>query len=626
MAEVGEALRVLSQPGDWEMRHGLRALLRHLLRDPGNLYNPLYVGPTGSPEVLAEEVHRAAEEAGVKVLATSELGNRNGRGRGVVLVSDRDAGRMARYRRGQRAGVQLVIWGRRPPHALDAEVADWIEAGIHFDPEVDGAGCEPSPLAALVTDLLQRRDGQGFAVVVVSEAAQPRALSLLRLRLDLAGEGPTGVIEPGLSEAQGAGGGAQILRLPAAAGLPGAAQAWARVLAAAGGARPLVVVTDARGEAALRALQPPEVLPDDAWWLCRLDGGGAEPEWPPLGEVLLGAPPARPRPAGVEEYPLGGSTLPELLRPAANWKPGTFLVYEAGRLGCIEVANGEIRGARRVQERTAAGTAAETVARIRDMARWPHARVLWIPRQEGEAVEEAGVGCRIPLNAALSDLVVPSGSAGFASFEQDVAEVAAELVGWGLLSEAMAVLSERARALDLGPAAHFLRAHFRAADWPQEAARLFRDVASRIASLPARDADRDLGLDAALNALLLEVRCGLRSPDAAWRLLEEAGIAGADELAGTPARVELALELAVRANRRAASLRLVAWQERRGTAGPLADRVRTPVAPLMAEPAAPPEPSPEPPLPDPASPVDAPVAPAGILPEEPAKPRLQVSG
>lgn len=585
-------LRPLAHPDEIELRSALGVLLQRLLADPGALFNPLYVGPLRDADLLTEEVQRAAAEAGLRMLTVNETSGRDAEQAGVALLSERDAARVARYGNRPSAGVQVVIWGRQAAETLTTSVLEWVEGGLAFEPAVDGGAHEPRPVVAAVRRLAQPGQGAPRCVVRVGPAGgDDEFITEVRLRWSLQSTAAVGEhvlpAEPGELERST---GCAILRLPGSAGVDAARRGWLQVRALLERGVAVFLATDPAGEAALRLAGLGGPAPGEAQWIRDAAADHPqEPVWPHLDAVLIGRPELKRRREGTSEISLQDTPLIEVLRGAASWQQaGTFVIFEPGRLGFIQVAAGEIRGARRVQERQEAGTAAETVARVRDIARWPNARAFFIPRDPESPEESWGTGCRLPLATVAFDLSsVGRGSSGFASFEQPVGEVASALAALGLVAEGIALLREPGRRGEMDARSHFLLGHFRTAA-PASAVQSFREAVLYALERGDPATARGLALDAGLNALLLEVRAQLRTPASAWRIVRAVGGDEPAALADAPERVLVALEVAARADERPAVERLARWLIDRGAGGDLPGQLLRRYAPS----ADPPEPGP----------------------------------
>lgn len=601
-------LRPLAHPADVEFRSALAVLLQRLLVDPGALFNPLYVGPLRDPELLTEEVQRLATETGLRMLSVNEVGGRDAAQTGIALLSERDATRIAKYGGRPGGSVQVVIWGRQPAAELSTLLQEWVEGGLQFDPAVDGQAHEPRPIAEAVHRLATGSGGPRALVWVGAPAGDEGMIAEVRLRWAL--ETNAGVADHAVPAEEGVlegVSGCVILRLSGAAGPEGARRAWSQARELIGRGVTVVLSTDPVGEAALRLLGPIEGPgPAEAEWMREPSVPRAREEvsWPALATMLIGRPEVRRRRPGIMQIPLDETPLIEVLRGAAKWQQaGTFVIYESGRLGYIQVSNGEIRGARRVQERQEAGTAAETIARLRDIARWPHARAYFVPRDPETDAGSWGTGCRLPLDTVAFDLAtIGRGSSGFASVEQSPGEVAAALALWGLVPEAVAVLREPTHRGEMSARSHFLLGHFRTSEPPAQAVESFREAVHRLVDRGERDGGRALALDAGLNALLIEVRADLRTPGSAWRVVAAAGLAEPAALADAPDRALIVLELAARAEVAGAVERLARWLIDRGAGGELPGLLLRRYAPVAVAPPAPPPPPAAVPSPVPAEP------------------------
>ncbi|HET7321192.1 MAG TPA: hypothetical protein VFI96_01775, partial [Longimicrobiaceae bacterium] len=552
-----EALRsLLGQPREAAERGALRGLLERLLADPGGLAHPLYVGPCADARPLQETVRAVAMATELKLLAVNELSARAAEQRGGALLSERDAQRVAQYGVRSRAGVQAVIWGKRAAESLHGPVAEWVAEGLAVDPGLDLAAGETPAIESALRRLAGPAEGAARVVVRVGHPARVAWLATdTRVRLELAGLQSVAELPWTAEPGEGEGAAAVVVRYSGAAGPAGAERAWARASAAAEAGAAAVIVTDAVGEAALRLLgmEGPEGGSAEWVWETGATVMDETVEWPPLREVLIGSPGSAEPPEIIASFSLRETPLAEVLLTVEEWnRPGTLVVFERGRLGWLRVAGGEVRAARRVQDDTPAGTAAELVSRMRDMARWTGARVILAApaRGDGGLVEQSGgSSCRVALRTVALELGSRRGSSGYGSREKDAGRVALALITLGLRDAAAGVLREGARTTDPTPTSSLMLGHFQAEEEPETAAESFRVAVRAAASESDPAARRALVLDGGLNALLVEVRGGLRSPGSAWSLLRDAELSTSASLEGSAERVGVVLELAVRAGR-----------------------------------------------------------------------------
>lgn len=601
-------LLALGDPADAEQRVGLRALLPRLLERPGSLLNPLFLGPVARPEPLREEAERAVQAAGLKLLTVRELGVSAEAVPGLALLTEKEAARVVQLRVRVREGVQVIVWSRRGAAALSDPLREWIATGgMALDPAQELPRPDGHPLALAVAGLACAAPDR-CVVRVGSTGALQLLVDETRVRLELAGLGPVEEVA-WAADAPLPQHGSVVLPLPGAAGPGGAARAWERARALLDGGCAVVIVTDPTGDAALRLLGP-GCAPEGGMRRVWEPGGvemGALLAWPEQQEMLLAGPETGPAREVLAEFSLRDTRLAEVLHRVALWQqPGTLLIYEQNRLGWMRIAGGELRGARRVQERTEAGTAAEAVSRVRDMSRWRDAVALFLPQTSADG--EVGGACRIPLDADALGLSPGLGS-GYASREQNAGDVADALLRWGLVDRAARVLERAMRDRDGGVRAMLLLGHFRAAGDPLGALELFRETVRQALARDAGEEEEALAMDAGLNALLVEARAGLRSAARAWTLLEEAGLVLPGALRDDSGRVALVLEIAVRAGRRDLAAELAGWLAARGghdaaarRMAPIARVLELPAVDATAAAALPVEPDPFGQLPSPAPP------------------------
>lgn len=121
------------------LRTAMRPLLRTVIRRPGELYQPLYIGPIPDRDVLEPDVQGLCETEGLPAYfgLAGEGGGALMHGSPGVLVVGPKEGKDLKEDIGERKlqGRQIIIHADQVVESLDQELLEWIgEEGLAFDP------------------------------------------------------------------------------------------------------------------------------------------------------------------------------------------------------------------------------------------------------------------------------------------------------------------------------------------------------------------------------------------------------------------------------------------------------------------------------------------------------------
>lgn len=533
----GPALIPLS-PAEEEDRLVLRALVRALGRGPG-LYPVIYVGPLIRGGLLEAE---AATMGGLRILSVAEA------------MEDARADRLPAPTRGA-----WLVHGTVEGAELPGEVRSWVERhGLMFDPRAFRGSLPPggTPLRSALAS--------GRPVFALSPLEMHGLVAAeARLRLEIEGCWPVHAFAPGevperSTYSRFEPGGGVVLR-------PGN-QKWSDLADALAalvrtGVR-LVVVLDIDGVDAFgdgtgwRSLQERGVvvrLSDE-----REDSPEDEDGWPPVEELLLGAPEWGPIVTHPLSFPLETLPLGELLQMVAVWgRDGALVLFNEERIGWVEVVGGEVRRAEREGDSREVVSVELAAARVRAMAAWRTGTVVFVPSrgESSRRIDEPLSLDRLVFELARLTDEARSGSVGGEFRPPPVPRlpahaVAAILLRRGLLGPAAELLGRVVATAYATAEDELLLGLILAASEPQEAVACLRRGVVRLAAEGSTDPERCLlQVDATLNALLLEVRHRLVRPEAAWGVVERWLASAGDDWISTGRHAAILHELAARAGR-----------------------------------------------------------------------------
>lgn len=346
------------------LRAVLRPILRAVTMRPGSLYQPLYLGPLVSLELIEADVQGLAENQGLP--ACFGYGDQTRRvmsaGTPAVIVVD-VAGASALF--AEHANLperqQIIIWGESPSESLPEDVASRLEHGLVFDPRLYARQSSGEWMMGPTLARTARDPGNIYNPVLL--VAPERALAFVAdeaaLRLEAAGLRPVLTLSDGVREDEPAlsrlnRGSAVVLRL---AGRPDEdTLAGLSALLDRGIQIVLVLSPDAQGS--LQTDAERSSLLGRAITLIVAGGTEREPArnrqeeelaqrtWPPIGEVLvapprIGAEPERTMTGRLETFP-----LPDVLQTLAGGRhTGRLAIFARTHLGTIELHRGRVRGA-----------------------------------------------------------------------------------------------------------------------------------------------------------------------------------------------------------------------------------------------------------------------------------------
>lgn len=530
-------------------------------------YSPIYVGPVEREDAVRRAVEESAARHGRRVADAGRSSPGD-----VVLSSVEDlVAAPARFP----GSPPWIVWGREAAERLPRGFRMALErGGLVVDPRENASACiltfpelaralanaatgDPESCFPLLVSAAQdataevagevqlRLESLGFDPVVLTEcgegafrempvADRRRPALVVRIDTDPSSERTADLVALGIRmRDQGAGlvmvGDARRLREIAEDG------EWLRGLGS-----PRLVSTAAQdpAEAVVRA------------------------HWPPLRDLLVGAPAQAAEMAPVFEAPLRTRPLHEVLQVADAWRnDGFFLLFEPHRLGWISLSGDHVSGAARLGDPDGGSAPPEVSARVREMATWREGRAVLV--SEGRPRERWTRGVRIPVamvgldvRRTLDELAL--GGAGSTALAPSppllpTHRVARELLRWGLPLEADRLLRAAERSGGCGVDEELLLAHLEVERNPPEAAaRLHRMVMRMVGEGEGRTA---VQIDATLSAFLLDLRDRRVHPAAVWTLMEQWLESAGDGWVSTSRHAAILHEFAVRAGQAASATR-----------------------------------------------------------------------
>jgi hypothetical protein len=524
--------------GEW-----LHGVLSALLDAPGDLYNPVYVGPLPVEGSLRDLVGAAAGRAGLEVLESPAVPIP---GVWVSGIEEAEAALAAGVT--PRPGVQWVVWSAVASAALPDRLAGWLgSTGLAIDPLAGAAdrvgGWSMQPLVQEVVGS-QRGGGPRF-VVVVGESHDLGSLAAeLQLHLELELEAPVwrGAVDgwfPG-DESRSV----RVLVVTRGTDLGALCQRLAAVPAGSG---PWGLVLDSVTADRLGSVAGWEALSARSAWIGRntvrppVDEG----VFPPVCELLV-ATPTLHAPDGIAQFDLDAVSLPEILQSAEGWaRSGTLVVFALDRAAYVVIGRGRVGGAGFYGSDRVAGEDEPDVHDVLcSLTSWSGAVGVFVP---GE-VEGGGV----PIGRLVMSVAHATSRTGAFPSPPRLRphEVAKALLAWGLMDTAAAFLRRAEMASPWGPEEDVLLGSISAVNEPEAGSARLRHGAMRAFSERGPDGGTELYVNGMLNALLVEVRGGQTLPAVAWSIvggwLRDVGAAWAT----TARHAAIWMELALRAGAR----------------------------------------------------------------------------
>lgn len=340
------------------LRSALRPVLRAVIARPGSLYQPLYVGPIPSVDVIEADIQGLAETQGVPAYFGYGDPVRRAMQAGtpaVIVCGVEDASALFADHPTLPERQQIVIWGDAAAEDLPSAIADHLARGFGFDPRpharMGGGEWTMGPTLARIA----RDPGNVYnpVLLVAPRSALAFVADEAALRLEAAGLRPVLTFSDGVRENEPAlqrlGGGAVVIRMADAP----AAAAHAGLAALLGRGVQVVIALTPEVQNVLQA-GAAGVL-DRA--ISLIVAGGAERDqkarqtevalaarsWPPISEVLV-SPPAVGR---DRERKMGGSLdtfpLPDILQTlGAGRHTGRLAVFTHAQLGTLDVDRGKV--------------------------------------------------------------------------------------------------------------------------------------------------------------------------------------------------------------------------------------------------------------------------------------------
>jgi hypothetical protein len=533
-----------SDVGQW-----LGGVLAAVLDGPGDLYNPVYVGPLPVVVTLREALGAAAAEHSL-VVAESPVPPT---GPGVWLAGVEEAEAAIASGRMPRPGVQWIVWSGAASSALPDRLAGWLGAtGLTLDPFAGAAGSMGAwSMDPAVRAFLGARAGPdpGFVLVVGDRHDLGTLAAELQLHLEIALEEPVwrGPVE-GWCMGEGPRSACVLVVTPGT----DLAAVCSRLAALAPASCPMGVVLEREDAERLVRLPEWEALRARSAWLrhtsevVRVDEGA----FPAVSDLLVGPWVGR-APDGIAQFDLGAVSLPEILQSAEGWaRCGTLIIFGADHAGYVQIGAGRVCGAGfygpegphgRVEERDVHDV-------LCTLTTWVGAAGVFVPGETGPG--------RVPIGRVVMALAHAS-SAERSRYDFPTLrphEVAGVLLGWGLAEVASGFLRRAELVAAWGPEEDVLLGSLAAIHEPEAASARLRHGALRAFSERGADGGTAIYVNGMLNALLVEVRGGHTLPAAAWSIVSgwvrDAGWAWAS----TTSHVAIWMELALRAGARDAAI------------------------------------------------------------------------
>lgn len=336
-------------------RAALRAILRAVMRRPGALYHPLYIGPVDSGDALEADIQSIAEAESLPVYFdySKEIGKVLAAGMPALLVlpihvvQDQIESVLQQMGRAQ----QLVLWGKESEDTLPDSLQRLFERGLAVDPAQLGRGLGNGWSMGPTLMRCAQDPGRLYnpVLLVAPSNRLPFVADEAALRLEAGGLSPvltfTGFVhtdEP------------QVQRLA-----PGSAIVLRGVDVKNKDLRSAVEELIQRNIQIVLVAEPSfaSVVRDDLEWsrVCKNavtfvlnapeigTGSPREDSWPPLADVLVGPPRMGTEPERMMSGLLAKFPLPELLQTlGAGRHEGRMIVFSHEHLGTLDLAQGRL--------------------------------------------------------------------------------------------------------------------------------------------------------------------------------------------------------------------------------------------------------------------------------------------
>lgn len=576
---------MLLTPHEEELSAAVSSLIAGLLAATAVRPDVLYVGPITRREVVERAAIAATRQAGRTLAAADEAEEASG---AVVLA---EAAEIPLFLERRVEGQLWVVWGDREPEALPAAFRTRVEErGYLFDVRSNPVGTGHRSDLRSVLRAAAQTGASGFPVLV-STSRDTVAMTAAEVQLRLRTERffPVQIVDalPSTVEVFTFADGPHPA-LVACVEEPAREAVLERIVALQRRARD-------RG-AGLVVVAPPETvhaLEEFPAW-SRTAGAAphartARPEvpeaiarapWPPIEELILGAPGGGRLQDPTFYVPPGGKSFDEVLQMAESMRqPGYFLLYHSRGFGWVAVDDDYVTGAARLGDADRGDGAGEVSARIRQMVLWPELRVVFVPG--GTPREALSAAVRLPMGMVGTDVsrtldesragTVAAGSLAAEPDPVPPGRVARELVHWGVPRLAVDLLHDTERASGWGVEEELLLGHLVLERDPEEALARLKHAVVRLGQ--EDDGARwEVQVAATLNALLLEARSRPSYALAAWAHVSRWLASAGEHWVEGPRHAAILFELAARAGDADAADRFRV-QVLEGTDRSLADRV-----------------------------------------------------
>lgn len=372
--ELDQSLDRLESADHFAFRTGLRAVLRAVIRRPGALYHPLYIGPIRSGDALKADIQGIAEAEALPVYFeyTKEIAKVLGTGMPALVVLslhsvvDQIGEIIGQLGRSQ----QLVIWGNEPDDALPDSVRKILASGLSIDPArlIRRSGGEWSMGPTLMRCAQDPGKLYNPVILVAPFSNLPFVADEAALRLEAGGLQPvltfSGSVRADEPQVHRLGHGSAIV-------LRGADPESKDL-------RLAVEELIRRRTQVVLVVEPVfvETVRDDPDWeplleravtfvLTGLGIGGAaahKESWPPLADVLVCPPTIGPEPERMMSGLLAKFPLPEVLQTlGAGRHVGRMILFSSERLGTLDLCEGRLVGVWRLGDEREM----ESLARLR---------------------------------------------------------------------------------------------------------------------------------------------------------------------------------------------------------------------------------------------------------------------